>query len=134
MKQLASNRTKQCRIRALFFGFLHILFMVGPLLFFVPYAFAMGEVVSKVALGLTSMTSLILLLISFLTGLKHRAGLHRSIVWLLIAGVLFCLKNVAPFVWIMAVTSILDELVFIRAKDHFQTAYNTNREIDRRGV
>lgn len=128
-----TKRTTQCRKRSILFSILHFLLFVGPLLIFVPYAFIVGEVVSKVALGLTGITALILLVFSLLVGVKNRAGLHRSIVWLLIAGIMFCLKNIQSFIWIMAATTIVDELFITRLKDKYKTAYNTNLEIDRRG-
>lgn len=77
-------------------------------------------------------TSLILGIISVLADVKHRAGLHRSILWGLIAGVLFCLSEVKTFIYIMAITSIIDELVFVKLKDYYKTAEISNKEMDRR--
>lgn len=129
-----SKQTKRCKRLAIFFGILHFLCFFGPLLFFIPYAFAVGEVVSKVALGLTAAVSVILILLSFIVGVKHRAGLHRSIIWLLITGILFCIQNLATFIWTMAITSILDELVFSKLHDHYNAALLTNKEMDKRGL
>ena len=128
----ASKRTKKMVGWGIVFTILHLLCVVGPFLYFLPMAFITGAVVSKIALGLTTVTSLILAAISLLMDVKHRAGLHRGIMWLLIAGILFCLEAVKPFIWIMAVVSILDELVFVKLKDHFKAAAATNKEIDKR--
>lgn len=132
-KQPMNKRTKQCRARAIFFGILHFLLFCGPLLFFVPFAFIGAEVVSKIALSLSLTSSLILLLISFIVGVKHKAGMHRSIIWILIAGVMLCLSNVTTFIWVMAGTSILDELLVSKLYEHYKVSYATNREIDMRG-
>ena len=130
----SSKYTKKCRAKANFFGALHFICFFGPLLFFVPYAFAIGEMVSKIALGLTATVSVILIFISFIVGLKYRAGIHRSIIWLLIVGVLFCIQNLGTFIWIMAVTSILDELIFSKLYDHYSAALLANKEMDKRGI
>lgn len=49
------------------------------------------------------------------------------------AGVLFALEEVKVFIWIMCITSVLDELVFVKMKDYYKACLISNREIDRRG-
>lgn len=83
-------------------------------------------------MSFTIVTALILSMISIIVSVTARAGLQRCIMWVLIAGVLFCLKDIQVFIWIMAVTSILDELVFTKIKDHYRAALISNKEIDRR--
>ena len=83
-------------------------------------------------MSFTVIASVILALISVLVSVTARAGLHRCIMWILITGVLFTLKEIQVFIWIMAVTSILDELVFTKIRDHYKAALISNREIDRR--
>ena len=132
MAKYISERTKQCRILNLVFGLLHFLCLFGPLLYFIPYGYITGETVEKIGMSFTVITALILSMISILVSATHRAGLHRCIMWVLIAGVLFCLKEVQVFIWIMAITSILDELIFTKIKDHYKAALISNKEIDRR--
>lgn len=127
-----SKRTKKLKRLCVFFTILHLLCLIGPFLYFLPAAFIGGEVVSKIVLGFSTVVSIILALISFLVDFKHRAGLHRSIMWTLIAGILFCLSSIKPFIWIMAIASIFDELIFTKLKDHYHTAHLTNAEIDKR--
>lgn len=127
-----SNRTKQCKHRKNVFSFLHFLCMFGPLLYFIPYGYITGEVVEKITLSFTLIAAVILCVISIVISATHRAGIHRTIMWLLIIGVLFCLQQVKPFIWIMAITSIVDELIFVRARDHYKAALISNKEIDRR--
>lgn len=128
----ASKRTKKLTFWKVIFTILHILCLIGPFLYFLPAAFITGPIVGKIALGFTTITSLILAAISLLVDIKHRAGLHRSILWLLMAGILFCLEAVKPFIWIMTIASLLDELIFTKCKDHFTVAAATNKEIDKR--
>ena len=129
---MISKRTKECKIRKIIFTILHFLCLFGPFLYYIPMAFATGEVVSKICLGLTTIVALILAALSFISDVSHRAGLHKSIMWTLIGGLLFCLDAVAPFIGIMTVCSILDELVFVRLKEHYKQAELANKEIDRR--
>lgn len=132
MAKTVSKRTKQCRNRKNLFGLLHFLCLFGPLLYFVPYGFITGETVQKIAMGFSVIVSLILAVFTIITDIKHRAGLHRTIVWILISAVLFCLQEIKVFIWIMAVTSIIDELIFTKLRDYYKTALISNKEIDRR--
>lgn len=132
MAKYVSKRTKQCLNRKHIFGILHFLCLFGPLLYFVPYGYVTGETVEKIAMSFTVIVSLVLATISMLVSVTARAGLHRCIMWTLIAGVLFTLQEIQVFIWIMAVTSIIDELVFTKLRDHYKAALISNREIDRR--
>lgn len=129
---MISERTKKCRTLTIVFTILHILCLIGPFLYFVPYAFITGEVVSKLTISFASLFSLLLGAISFMVDIKHRAGLHRSMLWTMIAGVLCGLTAVRPFIWIMASFSLLDELVFLPLKDKYKAATLANKEIDKR--
>ena len=91
MAKYVSDRTKQCKRRKNLFGFLHFLCLFGPFLYFIPYGYVTGEVTQKISMSLTIVLSIILAALSFVIDVKHRAGLHRSMMWALIAGVLFCL-------------------------------------------
>ena len=128
----ASGRTKQCRNRKNIFGLIHFLCLFGPLLYFIPYGYITGETVSKIGMSFTIIVSIMLAAISMFISVAHKAGLHRCILWVLIAGVLICLTEVKTFIWIMAITSIIDELVFVRLKDYYKAALISNKEIDRR--
>lgn len=128
----ASDRTKQCRNRKNIFGFIHFLCLFGPLLYFIPYGYITGETVSKIGMSFAVIVSIMLAAISMLVSVTHKAGLHRCILWVLIAGVLICLTEVKVFIWIMCITSIIDELVFVRLKDYYKAALISNKEIDRR--
>ena len=132
MAKYVSDRTKQCKTLATIFGVLHLLCLFGPMLYFIPYGYATGETVEKIGMSFTIIASVILAAISILVDVTSRARLHRSIMWILIAGVLFTLKEIRVFIWVMAVTSILDELIFTKIRDHYKAALISNREIDRR--
>ena len=128
-----SERTKQCQRRKHLFAFLHFLCMFGPLLYFIPLGYATGETTTKVTMSLTIVISIVLAFISLVVDVRSKQGLHKSIMWVLIAGVLFALQEVKVFIWIMCITSVLDELVFVKLKDYYKACLISNREIDRRG-
>lgn len=127
-----SDRTKACRRNKWIYTILHYLALFGPFLYFIPYCFVVGDMVSKIAIGLVAVVAIILSAGALIMDIKHRAGLHKSAFWALIAGCAFVLESVAPFVIIMAGVSIIDELWFVRAKDYYASAQLANREIDRR--
>ena len=131
-KKYVSDRTKQCRTLKNVFGVLHLLCLFGPLLYFIPYGYVTGETVEKICMSFTIILSVVLAVISILVSVTARAGLHRCIMWVLISGVLFTLKEIQVFIWIMAITSILDELIFTKVRDHYKAALISNKEIDRR--
>ena len=129
---MKSERTKQCQRRKWLFRVLHLLCLFGPFIYFIPYAYATGKIASKLVMNFTVITSLIMAILSLLIDVKNRNGMHRVILWLLIAGVMFCLSEVKTFIWIMTVTSILDELIFVKLKDFYRMAEISNKEIDKR--
>ena len=129
---MVSERTKKSKFLKILFTILHILCLVGPFLFFIPFGFIGAPIVGKIALGFSTVLSIILAAFSIFIDIKHRAGLHRGIMWTLISGVLFCLESIKPFIWIMALVSILDELVFLPLRNRFAVMHATNKEIDKR--
>lgn len=128
---MASERTKKAKGLKLLFGALHFLCLLGPFLYFIPYAFVTGEMVSKLAISFSVTIALIIALISLIVEAKNKAGLHRSILWILVIGLLFCLDSIKPFIWIIGGLSLADELVFSKLRDHYATVHATNKEIDR---
>lgn len=128
-----STRTKKCRTLQAIFTALHLICMIGPFMYFIPYALAVGEPVEKITLSMFTIIGGSIALLALLMDVKHRQGLHKTIFWLLIIGITICLKKVETFVYILAVISILDELIFYKLKNRYSELYRTNKEIDRRG-
>ena len=127
-----SQATKNCKGKKRFFSILHCILLFGPLLFFFPYGFIMGTVVSKVSMGLSVIVSIILAGISVLVDAKHRGGLSKTIMWILISAVLMALTEVKTFIFIMAGTSIFDELIVCPLKDKYRMELISNRTLDKR--
>lgn len=129
---MESARTKQCRKLKHLFTFLHLICLFGPLLYFIPYGYITGEVVERIGLSFAVIASILLTAISFMISVTARAGLQRCVFWVLILGVMITLTKIQSFIWIMGIASLLDELIFVKIKDHYANALAANREIDRR--
>ena len=132
MKIQMSDRTKKLKVLKIIFSLLHFIAIFGPFLYFIPYAFITGETTEKLGLSITLVVSIVMAIISLIISESHRQGLYKTIMWVMIIGVLICLKKIETFIFVMAALSILDELVFVKLYDYFKTTYRTNREIDRR--
>lgn len=101
-------------------------------MYHVVYGYMTGTVESKISMSLTIIIAIILAGISALVSITARAGLQRCALWILMIGVLCCLNEIKTFVWIMAIASILDELVFVKLRDRYNVALISNKELDRR--
>lgn len=131
---MASDRTKQCKALVFIFGLLHFLALFGAFLYFIPYAFAVGSTASKVVLSFAIAFSIILAIVSAIVDVTKRAGLHKTIMWALVLAILLALESVKTFIIIMAIVSIIDELVFLPIYNHYKSALIANKEIDKRGI
>lgn len=128
----ASKATKKAKTKKIILGLIHFLLVFGPLFFFFPYAFIVGEAVTKVTMSLSIVISIVLGAISALIDVTKRGGFHKSIMWILIAAVLMALTKVKTFIYIMAGTSVLDELIICPLHERSRTQLITNRELDKR--
>lgn len=129
---MKSERTKQCKRLSILFLVLHILCLFGPLLYFIPYAYIVGEVGRKLALSLFLIVALCLSVVAIISDAKTRGGFAKSIMWILVIGISMCLQEIKVFVYIMAIVSIIDELVIVRLRAKYKNAYASNKEIDGR--
>ena len=57
----------------------------------------------------------------------------RSAIWLLVLGVYICLQNIQTLLIMVAVCTILDEIVFTPLHKKYKNLYIINKEIDKRG-
>lgn len=128
-----SERTKQCYTWYVALTIVHLLCIFGPFLFFIPQALTNDvSTTRKVALTLSIVVSCILLILALIVEAKSRAGLSKTVMWLLILGVMVCLKEAQTFIYVMACVSIVDELFITKLRDKYKDAYRANKEIDRR--
>ena len=127
-----SKRTKKARTISIIFCILHFLCIFAPLAYYVPYGFITGETKEKVVMSFSIIFSIVLAVISIVVDVRTRAGLQKTMLWGLILGVMICLEQAKDFIVIMAIVSIVDELIITHIQEHYANVYKTNKEIDRR--
>ena len=100
-----------------------------PILIYVIKAFVDKDVqeVNKYTLGIMCSVALVVTLINIV------AKLHlRCIPWILLLGIYLCLKDITALLVIMAITTIIDELILTPLHKSFKSKYTINKEIDKR--
>lgn len=100
-----------------------------PILIYVLKAFIDKDVqeVNKYTLGIMCSVALVITLINIV------AKLHlRCIPWILLLGIYVCLKDITALLVIMAITTIIDELILMPLHKSFKNKYTINKEIDKR--
>lgn len=100
-----------------------------PILIYVLKAFIDKDVqeVNKYTLGIMCSVALVITLINIV------AKLHlRCIPWILLLGIYMCLKDITALLVIMAITTIIDELILMPLHKSFKNKYTINKEIDKR--
>lgn len=100
-----------------------------PIVIYVIKAFVDSDVkeVNKYTLGIMCSVALVVTLINIV------AKLHlRCIPWILLLGIYVCLKDITALLVIMAITTIIDELILVPLHKSFKNKYTINKEIDKR--
>ena len=100
-----------------------------PILIYVIKAFVDKDVqeVNKYTLGIMCSVALIVTIFNIV------AKLHlRCIPWILLLGIYVCLEEITSLLVIMAITTIIDELVLTPLHKSFKNKYTINKEIDKR--
>ena len=100
-----------------------------PILIYVLKAFIDKDVqpVNKYTLGIMCSVALVVTLINIV------AKLHlRCIPWILLLGIYLCLRDITSLLIIMAITTIIDEMILMPLHKSFKSRYAINKEIDKR--
>ena len=100
-----------------------------PILIYVLKAFIDKDVqeFNKYTLGIMCSVALVVTLINIV------AKLHlRCIPWILLLGIYVCLRDITSLLIIMAITTIIDELILMPLHKSFKSKYTINKEIDKR--
>ena len=122
-----SRETRKYKALSILFLALSILVMVAPLAYYSIQGFIQGETTEKFTLGITFAISCILFAINIM--FKFHI---KSAIWIIVLGIYFCLDNILPMIFILAVGNILDEFVFTPLHKHYKNKAIINKEIDKR--
>lgn len=99
-------KSKYKKLRNLFFV-LSFVATFGPFIYYCIKAFIDGEPVEKFALTMFSIAAIII------AGAAAVRKIHlRSVLWILLLGVYICLDNLVGVILVVAICTILDELIF----------------------
>lgn len=126
---MKSNRTKQLQKRLATLRILDVVILALPVLVYFVIGMASGEmiVVKKVALLGSFVAALAL------TGLNVIFKFHlKSPIWILLLGIYYAIGNILPLIVILAISTILDELLLSPAIKRNKMKLISNREIDKR--
>ena len=125
----ASNYTKACRFKLWFFRILDWICLGLPLLIYVVIALAGdGMVFQKVAVVSTVMVALILTIFNVIAQKRLRCP-----IWLVLIGLYIAVSEfLLPLIIILAITSVLDDLVFTPLIAYYKTKTIASKVIDER--
>ena len=108
---------------------LSVLLTLCPILIYVARAFISSDVksVNKYTLGIMCSVALIVTIINIVAKLRL-----RCIPWILLLGIYVCLKEITSLLVIMAITTIIDEMIVTPLHKSLKNKYIINREMDKR--
>ena len=127
---MASNFTKVCRAKLWFWRILDWLCLAAPLIIYTIIALANGgiAVASKVAVVSTTMIAIILTAFNVIAQKRLRCP-----IWIILIGLFVAIRDyLMPLIIILAITSILDDLVFTPLIGYYKTKLISNKAIDER--
>lgn len=122
-----SRETRKYKALSILFLSLSILILVAPIAYFSIQGFIQGETTEKFTLGITFVIACILFVINIL--FKFHI---KSTIWILVLGIYFCLDNILPMIFMLAIGNILDEFVFTPLYKRYKNKATINKEIDKR--
>lgn len=125
-----SKFTRDCRRKLWFFRILDWLCLAAPLIIYVIVALANGEAVvaQKVAVVSTAMIAIMLTIFNTVAQKKLRCP-----IWIVLIGLFVAIRDyLMPLIIILAVTSVLDDLVFTPVISYYKTKLISNKAIDER--
>lgn len=125
---MSSNITKSYRKKYWTCTILSWVLTFVPLLVFVIWGFIEGTPHRKLALGGLMVIAAILVVLNVLMKLSL-----RCIPWIILIGIYICLKEITVLLIVMALTTVLDELVLEPLAKSFKNKLTINKEIDKRG-
>jgi len=125
-----SKYTKACRRKLWLFRILDWICLAAPLIIYVVVALSNGEVLvaQKVAVVSTAMIAIMLTVFNAISQKKLRCP-----IWIVLIGLFVAIRDyLMPLIIILAITSILDDLVFTPVISYYRTKLISNKAIDER--
>lgn len=126
---MASKYTKEARFKLWLFRILDWICLGLPIIIYVIVALAGdGLVAQKVAVVATTMVAIILTVFNIIAQKRLRCP-----IWIILIGLFIAIKQyLLPLIIILAITSILDDLVFTPLISYYRTKLISNKAMDER--
>ena len=124
-----STMTQKYKKLSILTFLLSIICSICPILIYIIKAFVDKDVqeVNKYTLGIMCSVALVVTLINIV------AKLHlRCIPRILLLGIYLCLRDITTLLVIMAITTIIDELILMPLHKSFKSKYTINKDIHKR--
>ena len=125
--RVMSEKTKTYRFKKNLFFWLSILVTVGPILGFVTWALIKSNTQQKIVLSMTMIGAAIIAALSLIQKLHL-----RSPVFLVLVGLWYALDKLMICIVIIAICTLLDEIVLWPLYKKYRDKYHINKEIDDR--
>ncbi|MBR2493787.1 MAG: hypothetical protein IKB64_10095 [Paludibacteraceae bacterium] len=126
----ASKHTKSCRRKLWFFRILDWICLLAPLLVYLIIALANGGIAVTAKVAVMSTTMIAILLTGFNVLAQKRL---RCPIWIILIGLYVAMRDyLMPLIIILAVTSVLDDLVFTPLISYYHTKLIANKAMDER--
>ena len=126
----SSKFTKSCRRKLWLFRALDIICLVAPLLIYVIIALVNQDalVVQKVAVVSTAMIAIMMTAFNVIAQKNLRCP-----IWIILIGLFVAIRDyLMPLIIILAITSVLDDLVFTPLIGYYRTKLISNKAMDER--
>ena len=124
-----SKYTKECRFKLWLFRILDWVCLALPVIVYIIIALSGGALVAqKVAVVATTMVAIILTVFNIIAQKRLRCP-----IWIVLIGLYMAIqKYLMPLIIILAVTSVLDDLVFTPLISYYRTKLIANKAMDER--
>lgn len=124
-----SKFTKECRFKLWLFRILDWICLALPVIVYIIMALSGGALVAqKVAVVATTMVAIILTVFNIVAQKRLRCP-----IWIILIGLYIAIqKYLMPLIIILAVTSVLDDLVFTPLISYYRTKLIANKAMDER--
>lgn len=127
-KHTLSSRTRRFKRISVAMGILSLVTSIGPLAVFGVMAWASATPTQKITISFMATAAIIIAAVNIL--MKAHA---RSPFWIAVLALVWILDQIAPVIVLMAVCSLLDELLLSPLHKWAKQRYTIGKEIDIRG-
>lgn len=126
----SSKFTKASRRKLWLFRILDLICLVAPLLVYIIVALCNGNVLVGQKVAVLSMTMIAIILTAFNVIAQKKL---RCPIWIILIGLYVAIRDyLMPLIIILAVTSVLDDLVFTPLISYYRSQLISNKAIDAR--